>query len=171
MIMPRTRSSQPRGFALLIAIILASVTLAVGLALLDVAYKQIILSSVTKNSQDAFYKADTALECALYWDQKSNSFDYNTPNANIICSTLGIQNYASQISGNTRITTYTMPCAGGTGTLASVTVYKTNPAAANAYCDVSAAGVQSKTCIYSEGYNFCSASDARRIARGIRAIY
>jgi hypothetical protein len=43
-----------RGFTLLIAIILSTVTLTVGLALLDIAYKHIVLATTAKASEVAF---------------------------------------------------------------------------------------------------------------------
>ena len=58
-----------RGFTLLISVLLVTVILSLSLSLLDVAYKQVVLSSTAKQSQYAFYTADSALECTLYWDQ------------------------------------------------------------------------------------------------------
>ncbi len=54
-------TNSQRGFALIIAIILTSVVLTMAEALLDVAYKQVLLSSAAKNSQYAFYNADSGL--------------------------------------------------------------------------------------------------------------
>jgi hypothetical protein len=65
-----------RGFTLLIAVIFMSVMLSFGLALGSIGYKQQILASGAIASQYAFYVADTALECALYADQKQDLFAY-----------------------------------------------------------------------------------------------
>jgi hypothetical protein len=65
-----------RGFALLIAVIFMAVMLSFGLALGSLSYKQQILASASVQSQYAFYAADAGLECALYYDQKQNNFDY-----------------------------------------------------------------------------------------------
>jgi Tfp pilus assembly protein PilX len=147
-----------RGFALLIAVILTSVVLALGEALLDVAYKQILLSSSAKNSQYAFYNADSALECALYWDQKLNAFDYATPLASgsITCNSTAIQGYTSAVSGGTRITTFAVACSTGAGSSASVTAYKQSGGT---------------TDIYANGYNSCDATSATRIERGLKVHY
>ncbi len=64
-----------KGFALLIAVIFMSVMLTFGLALGSLAYKQGLLSSGAIESQHAFYAADAAMECTLYYDQKG-SFAY-----------------------------------------------------------------------------------------------
>ena len=146
-----------RGFALLIAIILTSVLLAVGIALLDIAYKQVLLASGSKNSQYAFYNADSGLECALYWDQKFNAFDYSSPMAagSIKCSNIAVQGYSTTKSGSTRTTNFTVPCP-GSGTSASVSVYKQSNGTTN---------------IYSNGYNTCVVSSPNRIERGLKAQY
>lgn len=68
-----------RGFALLIAVIFMSVMLSIGLALGSLGYKQQVLASSAIQSQYAFYVADAALECALYFDQQQNLFAYPTP--------------------------------------------------------------------------------------------
>ena len=49
-----------------------SVMLAFSLALGSLGYKQQVLASSAIESQYAFYAADAALECALYYDQQNN---------------------------------------------------------------------------------------------------
>ncbi len=152
-----------RGFTLLIAVVLTSVLLAVGIALLDIAYKQVILSTTAKQSQYAFYAADSAMECALYADQQLNAFYYNENNdIDLRCGGLAAQNYSESQSGNIRTTRFTIPCAGG-GTSASVVIEKTN---GSATCDSN-----KKSCIYATGYNTCNASDPRRLERGLKVVY
>ena len=72
-------NKQQRGFALLIAVIFMTVMLSIGLALSSLGYKQEILASTAIESQSAFYAADAALECALYYDQQLDSFAYPSP--------------------------------------------------------------------------------------------
>ncbi len=152
------RTSPHRGFTLLIAIILSTVVLTVGLALLDVAYKQVILSSTAKQSQAAFYNADSALECALYYDQKKDSFDFTvTPDFTALkCSNVLVTNGSYNGSDPAvHITKFAIPCVGG-GISASTTIYKyTNGA----------------TALYADGFNTCTASDPRRVDRGLKASY
>src|SRR3989344_2466795 len=68
-----------RGFPLLLAALISSVVLSLGISVFDIARKQIILSSIGRESQFAFYAADTGLECALYWDIRWNYFSTTTP--------------------------------------------------------------------------------------------
>ncbi|KND49171.1 MAG: hypothetical protein AB203_02120 [Parcubacteria bacterium C7867-008] len=154
--MIRTRT--PKGFTLLIAIILSTVVLSVGLSLLDVAYKQTILASTAKQSELAFYNADSALECALYYDQKFNAFDYDSPigAGAITCSSTPVTNYTRDISDPTKhITIFALPCADG-GSYATTTIYK-YPGGA--------------TALYANGFNTCNAADPARIERGLKATY
>lgn len=145
---------QPRGFTLLISIILTSVLVSIGIALIDLAYKQIVLASTARQSEVAFYAADTALECALYWDQKQGAFSFTTPASSITCNTQSIT-LTTSANASTRTTTLQVPCTGG-GTRASVTVYKNS---------------SGSTAIYSNGYSSCSTSDPRRIERGLKVTY
>ncbi len=147
-----------RGFTLLIAILLSTIAVTLGVSLLEVSYKQVILSSTAKQSQYAFYAADSAMECALYYDQQFNAFSYTSPMASgsISCDTRTITNFTNPTSGgNKRITTFTLPCA-GTGESAEVIVYKYQDGTTN---------------IYANGYNTCNAGDARRIERGLKVSY
>lgn len=145
-----------RGFTLLISIVLTSVVLAIGVALLDIAYKQIQLASSSKNSQYAFYNADSALECALYWDQKMNAFFYNeSQNITVLCSNLAVGSYTESQTGTVRTTTFTVPCDSG-GISASVSIYKTPLNATN---------------IFANGYSTCDVNNPNRIERGLKARY
>ncbi len=160
-----TPTSNPRGFTLLIAVVLTSVLLSVGLALLDIAYKQVVLSSTARQSQYAFYAADSAMECVLYWDQQQNAFGYSKPIHEV--NGRQIQCFGSNItisagdSGGTRTTTFSTPCVDGV--TASVTIYKTN----GSICS----GTAATSCLYTNGFNTCNGSDPRRIERGLKVFY
>jgi Tfp pilus assembly protein PilX len=67
------------GFTLLIAALVASVVLALGTSIFELAQKEVLLSSIGRDSQFAFYAADTAAECALYWDFRYNYFATSSP--------------------------------------------------------------------------------------------
>lgn len=57
-----------KGYALLFTIMVISVISVITAGLINASTKQLILSSLAKNSQVAFYQADTAGDCALYMD-------------------------------------------------------------------------------------------------------
>lgn len=74
-----------RGFTILLAALVASLVLALGISVFSIARKQLLLSSFGRNSQYAFYAADTAAECALYHDVRLFSFDPAAPITPIEC--------------------------------------------------------------------------------------
>lgn len=65
----RTMHAQ-RGFTILFAVLIASIMLAIGIAIFDITVRELRLSSVARESQFAIYAAETGVECALYWDSK-----------------------------------------------------------------------------------------------------
>jgi Tfp pilus assembly protein PilV len=145
----------PRGFTLLVAIIFASVILSVGLALTDIAYKQVTLAQAAQQSQYAFYNADSAMECALEEDQVYNVFSYasGATSGTFVCEGQTVT-YSNPVTSPTRTATFSIPCTGG-GSNATVQIYK-------------AAG---STNFYANGFNNCNAADAQRLERGLKAKY
>lgn len=57
-----------KGYAILFTVVIISAISAIAAGLSNTAYKQLILSSLAKDSQTAFYQSDTATDCALYAD-------------------------------------------------------------------------------------------------------
>ncbi len=73
------REERSRGFTLLLAALIASIVLAIGTSIFQLAQKSLLLSSVGRDSQFAFYAADTGAECALYWDVRFSYFGLTEP--------------------------------------------------------------------------------------------
>lgn len=86
-----------RGFTLFIALIVSSLLLAIGFSLSTIILKQLVFANSGKESQLAFYAADSGSECALYWDRKGidgatlfdGAFATSTTNKDIFCGTGG----------------------------------------------------------------------------------
>lgn len=57
--------STERGYAILYSVVIISIIMTIAIGLSNSVNKQLTLSSVARDSQAAFYQADTALECAL----------------------------------------------------------------------------------------------------------
>ncbi len=165
--MMHTRTHHPRGITLLISVILTAVVLSVALALLEVSYKQVLLTATAKQSQTAIYNADSVLECALYWDQKQDAFNYTasplltsgfTCNDGRLVEPLVAPNSSTQ-NGVTgiRTTVFKVPCPSPlTGVQGAVTIFKKNTGA---------------TTIFATGYSTCTETDPRRIERGLTVTY
>ncbi|MCX6755365.1 MAG: hypothetical protein NT068_02395 [Candidatus Nomurabacteria bacterium] len=77
------------GFVLLFSIILASIIFAIAIGVSSISYKEILLTTSAKNSNDAFFAADVGIECALYLDKDaaSSPFVPGSSNDNFSTST------------------------------------------------------------------------------------
>jgi hypothetical protein len=56
---------QERGFVLLFAIVVSAVIFFIGAGIFSIAYKELLVSSLGKDSQKSIFAADSAVECAL----------------------------------------------------------------------------------------------------------
>ena len=74
-----TKSKTSPGFTLLLAALISSLVLSLGISIVSIARKSVTLSSIGRDSQFAFYAADSAAECALYWDLRFQYFGTSTP--------------------------------------------------------------------------------------------
>lgn len=83
--MKYNKFTHSRGFTLLLATLTASLLLVLGSYIFSLIRKEIILSSLGRDSQFAFYAADTAAECALYWDVRFDIFASTTPTTSATC--------------------------------------------------------------------------------------
>ncbi len=59
------------GYAILFTVVIVGIISMITIGLSNAVYKQIMLSSVAKDSITAFYQADIASDCALYADKNS----------------------------------------------------------------------------------------------------
>lgn len=103
-----------RGVALLIAILVSSVMLAVGLGVYQRTYKSLLFSSFWKQSQVAFGAADGGLECALYHDIR--------PAGAVNCFGVLIGTWIPGNSGNFEVATPGGGCARVTITKGAMTL-------------------------------------------------
>jgi hypothetical protein len=59
-----------KGFTIFFAMLVASLSLAIGLAVYDLTVRELDLSATATQSQYAIYAADAGAECVLFWDSK-----------------------------------------------------------------------------------------------------
>lgn len=64
------------GYAILFTVIIVSAISVITAGISNAIYKQLVLSSLAKDSQTAFYQADTASDCALLFDMEVLEKDY-----------------------------------------------------------------------------------------------
>ena len=83
------------GYTLLFAVLVSALVLAVAVSILDISRKELILTSGARDSEYAFYAADTGYECGVYNDTNSGAvlgatiFSTTTPSGttSISCGT------------------------------------------------------------------------------------
>jgi len=174
---------------MLFAVLVSSVLISIGISIFNITVKELTLSSSGRESQFAFYAADTGMECALYWDFKANTpstmFAYSTSTESegqwrkdivsaddptCVASTPGYlagQFNAPVISGNTATTDFQLE------------IPNTNAGVNAPYCTKvtvkkdQGAMLGQQTIIESRGYNSgCSdLTNQNTIERALRVIY
>ncbi|GEM_PF-2008300 len=114
-----------RGFTLFIAITLTATLLLIAAGIVSLAVRQSLISVSGRESQHAFYAADTGMECALYWDIKnpsgSSAFKLST-GSQISCNnqimTVGgnaVSTFSFNLSPDPYCATVTVTKTGGSG--------------------------------------------------------
>ena|SRR3989344_6494641 len=166
------------GFTLLFSVLLTSMLLAVGLAILNITTKQIVLTSFGKESLYAFFAADSGIECARYWDEAvtPSKFDYSVgaTQSDIQCNGMDVTdangvailvggingNDGGNPSDNFAISEFRFTLAGN------------SPIATPYYVIVQVEKniIDGATVIRSRGYN-SSAAGARTVERGLKLEY
>lgn len=61
------KSKKTAGFVLIFSLLVSSVILTAGLAVSRIIVRQILLASIQRDSQYAFFAADSGIECGRYW--------------------------------------------------------------------------------------------------------
>ncbi len=144
------RNKKTRGFTLLFAVLVGSLLFTLGIAIGNIALKEVVLSSAGKQSEKAFFSADAGTECALYWDIQKGAF----PGSN-----------GDKIN-----------CAGSEITLslaaAAVTQFEIKTAPFCAEVTVTKQASDPKTTIESRGQSDCDLGEnPARVERALRVTY
>lgn len=95
------------GFALIMALVISSVVLSIGLSMLSVAIKQIDLSSSARESEVAFQVASAAMECALMTrirEEEKIATDSPDPSIQFACGSVSAS--ASRAISSTNVSKY-----------------------------------------------------------------
>ncbi len=148
-----------KGFTLFIAVIVMGTLLLIATGIVSLAVRQALISASGRESQNAFYAADTGIECVLYWDVQNpagiSAFSTST-GSTIFC------NRDADNPGNQWV-------VGGSYT----SVINRINFLPDPYCAIVTVikGVDGSTVVESLGYNTCDPSNPRRVERAVRAIY
>lgn len=163
-------TTKERGFTLIMAVLISSLLLAIGFSLANFAVKQLIISSTGRESQFAFYAADSGIECAFYWDFKyGNQSAFATSSASVPPSS-GVNCNGQDVAAS--------PWSVASISDRATTTFSFN-FSPEPYCAVVSIGKWgSTTTIESRGYNLgtvsgssCTSDNPRRVERAIRVRY
>ena len=136
-----------KGSVLLIAILMSTVVFVVGVGVYQRTYKELLFSSMWRQTQVAFSAADSGLECAIYRDLHPAS-----------TSCFGTAFAWTPVNPGTW---YSLDHAVGSGCV-GITVTKTFNATLG----------RTITTVDARGYNdACNSTNPRRVERGLRITY
>lgn len=165
---------QPKkGFVMLFSVLISSMLVVIGLSIFNITLKELTISTSGRESQVAFYAANSGIECGLYWNLKQNAFASST---NDIARATAIQancngikvngalsgnpNNNPNISAGVAITTSSFAVTSDPNGPCSDIVVKKTP-------NTPSSGKMT-TIIESRGKNICG-SVGRRVERGLKA--
>ena len=145
------------GYAILFTVAVVGIISMITIGLSNAAYKQMILSSVAKDSTTAFYQSDLASECALYADD--TDFYLNPSGTAFTCAGYSL-NYTAADMGS-GITKYTLNPTDLTSSdkCFNIVITKTETTSAIA------------TVVESKGYNICNTNNIRTVERAVKVTY
>lgn len=160
-----------RGFTVYFAVLIASLSLTIGLAIYDLVSRELLLSQVATQSQYAIYAADTGIECALYWDfhyeddedgsafATSSNDTWPSTGSDLMCAGLDITESSWNVTTASQAATTTFAITVGTNSCAEVIIAKR-------------VGTATTTVITSEGRNTtnCATAGPAGILRVERAL-
>lgn len=191
-----TLQKKQKGFTLLFALLVSTLVISIGATIISISLRQTILSGTSRESNYAFYAANTALECAIYWDKTGvagdSGFVFPVPNienaiaekSDIFCAGINI---TSGEDDDDDLVTEPWSQNNSTGettfyievkdlfeiTQNGQTVFSNDPYCAQATVTKSnpdSNGVVT-TRIEARGYNTCDVNNPRRVERGIIEEY
>jgi len=172
-----------RGFTIFFAMLVGSLSLAVGFAIYDLTVREIDLSAAASQSQYAIYAADTGVECALYWDSKYGgagtafgTSSASTWGSDVICNGQNIATLGTPPTPIAALPTGWSAWAITSTASAATTTFTLTLLPAQPYCAVVDVGKVTQggilyTTIISKGYNNCGVSGAARLERTLRVSY
>ena len=112
--MLKIKLKNQEGFVLLFAVVLASILLSITLGISNIALKELKFSTSARETNDAFFAADSGIECALMSDKipAPNRFNSPPPHASTTISCNGNGTIPASYTGSATTGTYTFILTG-----------------------------------------------------------
>ena len=140
-------SNGMKGFTLLFSLLFISIALAIGIGVATLIIGEVGLTGSGRESQIAFYAADSGAECALYWDRVKDQFSF--PGTEFTCS-----GQTGTVAPAGSLSRFSLTFENGS--CVDVTVNKSDPA---------------ETVITALGHNICPPEGGLRVERGLEVRY
>lgn len=151
------------GFTLLVAIMVTALILLVSFVVANVTLKQLLISQSAKESQYAFYNAESGMECAMFWDFFGGSSQFDPDFAGgVTCNGQLVSTGAPLHSPETG----TSVVGGSTNS-----IFSFNLTRGCVIVRVTKNLATGDTTIDSRGYNTCTSGAIRRLERGVELTY
>ncbi len=84
--MKKIKIQKNKGIALLFSVLLSSIILSITIGVTNIAFKEIQFGTSAKSTNEAFFAADSGIECALFNDKSSSNVFVATSPDPINCS-------------------------------------------------------------------------------------
>lgn len=159
--------SGEKGFAMLFSVLVSSLLVAIGLSIFNITLKELTISTAGRESQIAFYAANSGMECALYWQFKQDAFATSTSDISR-ATDIDAKCNDSRVNGNAEIIFDNSNSATTEKKDVYVDTADTNGPCFDIRVERSASGGKLTTIIKSQGRNICATS-GRRVERGLQA--
>lgn len=146
-------------FALLFTVLVIGLILSIGIGISNVTLKQSILSALAKDSQIAFYEADSAIECGLLYDF-SNAF----PRGTVYTALIG-----SSITCGDRTLSFDVSLSNN-----NYLVFSYTPPSLSLPCNTilfDKRSVPTGGIVQGFGYNICDKDNPRNVQRALQVTY
>lgn len=158
-----TYNLQPKkGFAMLFSVLISSLLVAIGLSIFSLTLKELTISTSARESQVAFYAANSGMDCAIYWNFQDKFVESGgAVSPEVICGASSSVTDDGLAGGSTGFKFYITNNMDGTaninGPCVDVVVTKSTELDGSL-----------KTVIESRGKNICGPS-GRKVERGLTA--
>jgi len=172
----------PRGFTIFFATLVAALALAVGVAIYDITVRELAISAIQTDSQEAIYAADSGVECALYWDSKmstttnpsGSAFATSTADTESVTSGEVFCNGQDIVAGSSYFSPTVSWTVVPTGSSATTTFQFSLGKSVSSPCarvTVLKYGNPSATTINAYGHNTCDNSNPNQLERELQVTY
>ncbi len=168
-----------KGFTLFISLTITATLLLVAAGIVTVALRQSFLTGSSRESQYAFYAADSGIECAVYWDVKNgtgfSAFSPLSPDSTTINCNADTANTTEKLKTNPEKIIGGM--VGGAATFGGLTSVQPSVFRITFYPKPYCADVtvtknpDGTTKIVSNGFNTCDSANPRRTQRSVEVNY